>query len=73
MRSDAAAPTEPSHERRNGQRAEPACVTCAKHELAIGGLTQALGHLTRGAAALRDENAQLRAELSRLQARRITT
>ena len=69
MRSHAAAPTEPSHAPRNGQGAEPACGTCAKHELAIDGLTQALGRLTRGAAALRDENAELRAELSRLQAR----
>jgi hypothetical protein len=69
MRLHAAAPTEPSHQRHNGQRAERACVACAKHELAIDGLSQALGRLTRGAAALRDENAELRAELSRLQAR----
>ena len=78
MRPDAAAPTEPSHTAgpgfngRGHERAR-ACVMCAKHELAIDGLTQALAGLRRGFAALRDENAELRAELARLQARRITT
>jgi hypothetical protein len=60
MRPDAAVSTEP-------------CDMCAKHELAIDGLTQALAGLRRGFAALRVENAELRAELARLQARRITT
>jgi hypothetical protein len=48
----------------------PACVSCAKHEFALEGLTQALARLRCGAMALRDENAELRAELSRLQQRR---
>ena len=42
------------------------CVSCAKHEFALEGLTQALARLRRGATALRDENAELRAELARL-------
>jgi hypothetical protein len=76
MRPDAAAPTEPSHTAgpgSNGLGRERAqrCDACAKHELAIDGLTQALAGLRRGFAALRDENAELRAELSRLQAHRI--
>jgi hypothetical protein len=46
------------------------CVNCAKHEFALEGLTQALARLRCGAMALRDENAELRAQLSRLQQRR---
>ena len=46
------------------------CVICAKHEFALEGLTQALARLRSGAMALRDENVELRAELSRLQSRR---
>jgi hypothetical protein len=41
-------------------------MNCTKHEFAIDGLTQALARLRRGATALRDENAELRAELARL-------
>jgi hypothetical protein len=38
-----------------------------KHEFALEALTQAVARLRRSAMALRDENAELRAELSRLQ------
>jgi len=47
-----------------------ACAACIKHLSAIDGLTQALGQLRRGAAALSAENAELRAELARLYERR---
>ena len=50
---------EPSH----------ACAACTKNEFAIDGLTHALAGLRRGAEALRDENAELRAELSHLRQR----
>jgi hypothetical protein len=40
--------------------------TCRRQEYAIEGLTQALGRLRRGAAALKDDNAELRAELDRI-------
>jgi phage shock protein A len=63
MRPQAAAAGQPL------QRAR-VCVTCAKHEVALEALTQAVARLRRGAMALRDENAELRAELSRLQQRR---
>jgi len=45
-------------------------VTCTKHEYAIDGLTQALARLRRGATALREENAELHAELASLRERR---
>ena len=66
------APTEPTHMGAGGSVSgarvlAEACVACGKHELAIDGLTQALVHLRRGVAALREENAELRAELSRRQ------
>ena len=75
MRPHAVAPTEPTRgggegSDRDARELTRACVTCAKHEFAIDGLTQALARLRRGAVALRDENAELRAELSRLQKRR---
>jgi hypothetical protein len=74
MRSHAVAPTEsirPGGQGLDREAPELArvCLACAKHEFAIDGLTQALASLTRGAAALRDENAELRAELSRLERR----
>ena len=75
MRPHAVAPTEPT--RGGGERSDReareltrACVRCAKHEFAIDGLTQALARLRSGATALRDENVELRAELSRLRQRR---
>jgi hypothetical protein len=40
--------------------------TCRRQEYAIDGLTQALGRLRRGAAALKDENAELRVALDRI-------
>ena len=51
---------------RNARELARTCTNCTKHEFAIEGLTQALARLRRGAAALRDENAELRAELARL-------
>jgi phage shock protein A len=60
MRPQAVAAAEPLHPAR-------VCVTCAKHEFALEALTQAVARLRRSAMALRDENAELRAELSRLQ------
>jgi hypothetical protein len=77
MRPQAVAPTEPTSGGGGGSDCEVreltrACVTCAKHEFAIDGLTQALARLRRGAAALRDENIELRAELSHLRQRRNT-
>jgi regulator of replication initiation timing len=77
MRPHAVAPTEPT--RGGGQESDReareltrACVTCTKHEFAIDGLTQALARLRRVAAALRDENVALRAELSHLRQSRST-
>jgi len=68
------APTEPTDTGRRSDRnaREPArtCVTCAKHEYAIDGLTQALARLRRGATALREENAELRAQLASLRGSR---
>jgi hypothetical protein len=49
---------------RNARELARTCVTCAKNEYAIDGLTQALARLRRGATALREENAELRAELA---------
>ena len=44
---------------------------CRRHELAIEALTNAVGVLRRGAAALTDENRELRAEIAgRRRARR---
>ena len=37
---------------------------CKRHELAIEALTNAVGVLRRGAAALTDENRELRAEIA---------
>jgi hypothetical protein len=51
---------------RNARELARTCVNCTKQEFAIDGLTQALARLRRGATALRDENAELRAELARL-------
>jgi chromosome segregation ATPase len=39
---------------------------CRRQELAIEGLTQALARLRRGASALKEDNAELRAELDRV-------
>ena len=64
------APTEPTdtgrRSDRNARELARVCVSCTKQELAISGLAQALVRLRRGAAALRDENAELRAELASL-------
>ena len=75
MRPHAVAPTEPI--RAGGPGSNPQarelarrCATCTKNELAIDGLTQALASLRRGAEALRDENVELRADLSQLRQRR---
>ena len=75
MRPHAVAPTEPTRGGGQGSDREAreltrACVTCTKHEFAIDGLTQALARLRRAAAALRDENVALRAELSHLRQQR---
>ena len=51
---------------RNARELARTCMNCTKHEFAIDGLTQALARLRRGATALRDENAELRAELASL-------
>jgi hypothetical protein len=51
---------------RNARELARTCANCTKHEFAIDGLTQALARLRRGAAALRDENLELRAELASL-------
>jgi len=69
MRPQGVAPAEPT---RRGAQGSEACVACGKHELTLVGLTQALVHLRRGVAALREENAELRAELARLQRPRTT-
>ena len=55
---------------RNARELARVCVTCTKHEYAIDGLTQALARLRRGATALREENAELHAELASLRERR---
>jgi hypothetical protein len=64
------APSEPTdtgrRSDRNARELARTCVNCAKHEFALEGLTQALARLRRGAAALREENAELRAELASL-------
>jgi len=72
---DAVAPTGPTHS--GGRRSDRdavefvrCCATCTKNEFAIDGLTQALARMRRGAVALRDENIELRAELSHLRQRR---
>jgi len=51
---------------RNARELARTCMNCARHEFAIDGLSEALARLRRGATALRDENAELRAELARL-------
>jgi len=51
---------------RNARELARVCVTCTKHAHAIDGLTQALARMRRGATALREENAELRAELASL-------
>lgn len=55
---------------RNARERSRVCVSCTKHEYAIDGLTQALARLRRGAMALREENAELRAEVASLRERR---
>jgi hypothetical protein len=55
---------------RNARELARVCLTCTKHALAIDGLTQALARMRRGATALREENAELRAELASLHDRR---
>jgi hypothetical protein len=55
---------------RNARELARVCVTCTRHEYAIDGLTQALARLRRGATALREENAELRAELASLRRNR---
>ena len=51
---------------RNARELARTCVNCTKQEFAIDGLTQAVARLRRGATALREENAELRAELASL-------
>jgi hypothetical protein len=75
MRPLAVAPTEPTHggRERSGLEARElthTCPTCTRNEFALDGLTEALARLRRGAVALREENVELRAEVSRLQQRR---
>ena len=75
MRPQAVTPMEPTREGREGSDREGrelarACVTCAKHERAIDGVTQALAGLRRATVALWDDNAELRAEPSHLRQRR---
>jgi hypothetical protein len=64
------APAEPAdtgrRSDRNARELAGVCVTCVKSEYAIDGLTQALARLRRGGTALREENAELRAELASL-------
>jgi hypothetical protein len=72
---DAVAPTDPTHWAGGGSDREVVehargCATCTKNEFAIDGLTQALARMRRGAVELRDENVELRAEVSRLRQRR---
>ena len=70
----AAKPPQPNHG--GGRGPEQAgvlaysCASCTKNEFAINGLTHALASLRRGAEALREENAELRAELSHLRQQR---
>ena len=76
MRAHAVAPAETTDG--GNERFDPvareltrACGACTRNEFAIDGLTEALARLRRGAVALRDESVELRAEVSRLQQRRI--
>jgi hypothetical protein len=48
----------------------PSCAECRRHELAIDALTRAVGVLRRGAAALADENRELRAQIDGMGRRR---
>jgi hypothetical protein len=71
----AAKPPQPTHGsvRGSSQKAgvlAHACAACTRNEFAISGLTHALASLRRGAEALRDENVDLRAELSHLRQQR---
>ena len=72
---DAVARTDPTHwggreSDREAVELASGCATCTKNEFALGALTQALARMRRGAVALRDENVELRAEVSRLRKRR---
>jgi hypothetical protein len=68
-----AAPDVPTDQRRPPQPQSTAALErelaqaqalCKRHELAIDALTNAVGVLRRGAAALSDENRELRAEIA---------
>jgi hypothetical protein len=68
-------PPQPTHGRGRGSNQKAgvlahACAACTRNEFAISGLTHALASLRRGAEALRDENVELRAELSYLRQQR---
>jgi hypothetical protein len=72
---EAAKPPRPTHGgvRGSNQKAgvlAHACAACTGTSFAISGLTHALASLRRGAEALRDENVDLRAELSHLRQQR---
>jgi hypothetical protein len=72
---EAAKPPRPTHGgvRGSNQKAgvlAHACAACTRNEFAISGLTHALASLRRGAEALRDENVDLRDELSHLRQQR---
>ena len=64
MRPQAVALTEPADAEASGPIQLRA--TCRRQAFAIEGLTQALGHLRRGASQFKDENAELRVELDRI-------
>jgi hypothetical protein len=67
-----AAPDVPADQRRPPQQSTAelegelahAQAMCKRHELSIEALTNAVGVLRRGAAALADENRELRAEIA---------
>jgi hypothetical protein len=73
MRSHSTTATDVPADRRPRPEREPhavvqrelahSCAECRRHELAIDALTRAVGVLRRGAAALADENRELRAQI----------
>jgi hypothetical protein len=65
MRPQAVALTDPADP--EGSELAQLRATSRRQAFVIEGLTQALASLRRGASALKDENAELRVELDRLQ------